>query len=106
MTFSMFLTFSFFLVEKDDRRKARAGNSDDDDYVPDEDPTPQSGRKRRHGNSNDTGNQHDGKSICFYLFCPFDLSVVNCWFWDVIKIYFHNEYLFINFRICAKDKAS
>lgn len=45
--------------DKDDRKKARANISDDDDYVPDDDSTPQSGRKRRHGNSNESGNQVD-----------------------------------------------
>ena len=40
--------------EKDDRRKARAIESDDE-YVPDDDPVQHSSRKRRHGN--DSGNQ-------------------------------------------------
>ncbi|KAJ1519897.1 hypothetical protein ONE63_004137 [Megalurothrips usitatus] len=45
------------LKEKDDRKKSRTIESDDE-YVPD-DSVPQSSRKRRHGNSNDSGNQVD-----------------------------------------------
>ena len=57
--------YSSSLTEKDDRKKARAIESDDE-YAPDDDPVPQSGRKRRHGNVND--NQHnDGEPLQSYL---------------------------------------